>query len=155
MTALLLILAACSTGGGDVAAPAARPPRAVPTVHMGEAVKRTTQAGFYQVEVRFVPAEPKLGELFVAEAVLRDKDGVLIDDGKVALDARMPQHNHGMETDPIDLPGACDAAKVCTHAGGVYRTEGFKFHMPGAWTVTVDAVGPRGADSTSFVVEMK
>ena len=70
----------------------------------------------------------------------------------------MPQHNHGMETDPIDLPGVCppqvaDPA-ACPHPEGRYRTEGFKFHMPGAWTVTAEVRGARGPDSTSFVVEV-
>jgi hypothetical protein len=34
-------------------------------------------------------------------------------------------------------------------------TSGFKFHMAGAWTITVDVAGPRGVDSTSFVYPME
>ena len=115
---------------------------------------RPTQLKKYVVELAVVPEPPKMGELFVVEAVVTDRDGVPLDDGKVALDARMPQHGHGMETDPVDDPGQCDAAGKCTHVGGKYRAEGFKFHMTGGWTITVDVDGPRGPDSTSFVYEM-
>jgi hypothetical protein len=100
------------------------------------------------------PSAPEVGALFRARARVTQRDGSPLEAGKVALDARMPQHNHGMETDPIDLPGACDAAGACTHPGGIFETEGFKFHMPGAWTVTVEVTGPRGPDTTSFVVEV-
>ena len=38
---------------------------------------------------------------------------------------------------------------------GIYISDGFKFHMGGAWTVTVEVQGPRGEDRTSFVYEMQ
>jgi hypothetical protein len=116
--------------------------------------QRQTQTGYYLVDVAFDPPRPAMGELFSAVATVRTRDGQPLDVGKVALDARMPQHNHGMETDPVDWPGECEAdGKTCKHPNGLYRADGFKFHMPGAWTVTVDVSGPRGPDSTSFVVE--
>ncbi len=115
---------------------------------------RPTQSGLYVVALSFDPSAPEVGALFRAEARVTSRDGTPLEAGKVALDARMPQHNHGMETDPVDLPGVCDAAGACTHPGGLFQTDGFKFHMPGAWTVTVEVTGPRGPDTTSFVVEV-
>jgi hypothetical protein len=112
---------------------------------------KATQGGKYRIGLTTRPDPPPRGELFTVIATFTELDGTPIDDGKVSLDARMPQHNHGMMTDPIDAPGQCDAAGAnCRHAGGVYETAGFKFHMGGEWTVTVDVVGPRGPDSTSF-----
>ncbi len=126
-----------------------------------DALVRKTQSGAYNVALAFDPAPPPVGALFAVQATVTQRDGSPLEFGTVALDARMPQHNHGMETDPVDLAGVCPdggdaatAATGCPHVGGVYRTEGFKFHMPGAWTVTVDVRGPRGPDSTSFVVEI-
>ncbi len=132
-----------------------------------DALVRKTQSGAYNVALAFDPAPPPVGALFAVQATVTQRDGSPLEFGTVALDARMPQHNHGMETDPVDLAGVCPddgdaataataatAASACPHVGGVYRTEGFKFHMPGAWTVTVDVRGPRGPDSTSFVVEI-
>lgn len=112
---------------------------------------RATQQGRYTVELSADPAVPPMGELFVMQAILRDREGELVEDAKVKLDARMPQHNHGMATDPIDDPGECVTPKDCRHSGGVYRTSGFKFHMPGEWTVSVEIVGPEGQDSTTVL----
>ncbi|MCB9680243.1 MAG: FixH family protein [Alphaproteobacteria bacterium] len=116
---------------------------------------RKTQNGEYVVEVRFDPPHPQIGDLFSAVATVRDRAGTPIDTARVKLNATMPAHGHGMMTDPILRPGTCDDAGVCVHPDGVYRADGFKFHMAGAWTVTVEVEGPRGPDSTSFVHEMK
>ncbi|MGC6494694.1 MAG: FixH family protein [Myxococcota bacterium] len=119
-------------------------------------VTRTSQNKKYTVRVWSEPAIPPMGELFVMKAELRDKKGEIIDDAKVQMNARMPHHNHGMETDPIHMPGVCppDGGR-CIHDGGVYETHGFKFHMGGEWTVTVDVEGPNGFDNTSFVYDLR
>lgn len=116
---------------------------------------RETQTRKYEVTLELVPDPPQMGELFVVRATLRDRAGVPIEDAKVLLDARMPQHDHGMMTDPVDEPGVCDAAGACTHPGGVYETSGFKFHMGGEWTILVTVEGPNGLDNTSFLYEMR
>ncbi len=73
-----------------------------------------------------------------------DSAGKPLDNATVAIDGGMPEHNHGMPTQPIVTP----------LGGGDYRAEGMKFQMPGWWTVTVtvtDTVG--GAtqpDSATF-----
>lgn len=92
-----------------------------------------------------------MGELFEVEAVLTDaKTGAPIEDATVRIDARMPQHGHGMATRPEDDPGTCDAAG-CRHPGGRYVTRGMKFHMPGDWALTFDVDGPAGPDRLEAV----
>lgn len=116
----------------------------------------TTQSGTYDLSVAFDPPAPEMGALFDVVATVVDRRSKLpLVNGKVTLNARMPQHGHGMETDPAQDAGACDKDPSCPHEGGVYRTKGFKFHMGGAWTVTVEVVGAAGTDSTSFVYELK
>ena len=140
-----LLVACAGDGSGAVAAPPA-----------AWNAPKVTQSGKYEVALSLSADPPPLGELFTVSARVRDKDGTPIDDGTVTLDARMPQHNHGMETDPIDDPGQCDpAGGRCKHPDGVYQATGFKFHMGGEWTITVDVVGPRGPDSTSFVYTLR
>jgi len=113
---------------------------------------RPTQVGRYLVELRFEPDPPPLGELFRVEARVTVPDGRPVETAKVEVDARMPQHEHGMETRPRLRPGACDdAGQACRHEDGRYVFDGFKFHMPGDWTVVVQVEGPRGPDSTSIV----
>jgi hypothetical protein len=105
-----------------------------------------TKNGLYRVSWRPVPDPIVLSELFTVEATVTDAAGVPVEDGVVRIDARMPQHGHGMATKPEDDPGVCDAEGKCRHPGGVYRTRGMKFHMPGDWTVTFDVKGPAGED---------
>lgn len=155
----VLVFLASGCGSSPEAAPGAAPPGAPAAAEGGPGASwasvRWTQGRKYQVELATTPEPPVLGELFVMHAHLLDRDGLPIEDAKVALDARMPQHDHGMATDPVDEPGVCDTTGACSHPGGVYHTSGFKFHMTGDWTVTVDVTGPLGHDSTSFVVPMK
>lgn len=116
---------------------------------------KETQLHRYLVDVRLEPDPPPMGELFEVVATVKTPEGEPVEDARVALDALMPQHGHGMATDPEDDPGECAADGACKHPKGEYRARGFKFHMGGAWTVTVDVQGgPRGPDSTSFVYEM-
>ncbi len=97
-----------------------------------------------------------MGELFDVRARLTLPDGTPVENAKVTIDARMPEHAHGMQTDPKPDPGACapvaspDAAPLCSHPNGEYLSRGFKFHMSGLWSIGVQVDGPRGSDSTSF-----
>ncbi len=145
--------AACtgSTDGGPSARPAAPPP--------GEAWTTTTlrtQSGRYSVVLALDPPEPALGSLFAIDAVVMDaRSDTPLEGAILRLDARMPHHGHGMMTRPIDLPGVCEdgATGPCPHPEGRFRSEGFKLHMPGSWTILVEVEGPRGLDTTSVVYE--
>ncbi len=121
-----------------------------------------TQSGKYRVTVRSEPDPPEMGEFFTLEATITREDGTPVERAQVDLDARMPQHNHGMMTDPVMQPGDCEAVpdddptpKRCVHEGGVYRADGFKFHMGGEWTILIDVQGPIGPDRTTFVYDMR
>lgn len=70
-------------------------------------------------------------------------DGQPLDGAAVTIDGGMPQHNHGLPTQPIVTP----------IGNGDYRVEGMKFQMPGWWTVTVtvtDTAGTKQEDSAMF-----
>ena len=73
-----------------------------------------------------------------------DSTGKPLDNATVAIDGGMPEHNHGMPTQPIVTP----------LGSGDYRAEGMKFQMPGWWTVTVTVTDTVGAaaqqDSATF-----
>ena len=127
-------------------------PAEVPEVFGAE---RLTQGLKYQVSLVLDPNPPVISELFTARVVLKDSVGEPIEDATVSLNATMPHHGHGMMTAPRDEPGVCDDQGVCTHPGGIYETTGFKFHMGGPWTVSIDVIGPNGRDDLSFIYEMQ
>ncbi len=163
---LVLSLAFGACGSAPTATPPAAPadPAAAPVAPTDpsaspaapSAKTLTTQSGTYELSVVFDPPAPEMGALFDVVATVVDRRTKLpLVNGKVTLNARMPQHGHGMETDPAQDAGACGKDPTCPHEGGVYRTKGFKFHMGGEWTVTIEVVGASGTDSTSFVYELK
>jgi len=142
---------------------------AEPNAELGKL--KPTQVGRYKVGLELVPEPPPLGELFRVQAQVTLKDGTPLETGVVTLDARMPAHDHGMETRPRVREGECtptatdDAdsddsddtdvpARRCRHPGGTYIADGFKFHMSGDWTVLVSIDGPAGPDTTTFVYRM-
>ncbi len=167
MLALVALPMAACTGSAPT-----RPDPVVANADFGQV--KPTQSGRYRVGLALEPDPPPLGELFSVRATITLPDGTPLQNAVVTLDARMPQHDHGMETRPRVRPGVCgdtdapaagasaagdddtDAAEAapCLHPGGIYRADGFKFHMGGAWTVLVTVDGPKGPDSTSFVYEM-
>ncbi len=115
----------------------------------------TTAHGAYTLTYAVDPSPVRASELFsITTRVFDAKSGAAIDDAKVTVDARMPQHGHGMATKPKDDPGKCDDAGVCRHPGGAYITRGMKFHMPGEWTLTFAVDGPRGMDRAELVYKL-
>lgn len=123
-----------------------------PTVAPPPPGELTTAGGHYRLVWTPVPKPVPLAELFEVQTKLLDaRTGAPVEDGSVHVDARMPQHGHGMATKPEDDPGVCPTGAPkgspdCRHPGGVYVTRGMKFHMMGSWTMTFDVTGPAGAD---------
>jgi hypothetical protein len=126
-------------------------PDATPAIPV---LRGSTQLHRYEVALE-LPNPPPLGELFDVKAKLTLPDGTPIENAKVTMDARMPEHAHGMQTDPKADPGVCEAANLCTHPNGEYTSHGFKFHMSGLWSISVQVEGPRGVDSTSFELHVE
>lgn len=144
-----LLLSACASD------PPPQPPG--PTLEKSERTwgsAKETQGRKYVVALETEPDPPGMSELFVLVATVTDRDGKPIENAKVKLNARMPQHNHGMMTEPKPVAGVCDGTD-CRWPGGIYRSEGFKFHMGGEWTVTVEVDAPMGFDNTSFLYPMR
>ncbi|MGQ9424480.1 FixH family protein [Gilvimarinus sp. F26214L] len=66
---------------------------------------------------------------------LRDSQGEAITNASIIVSGGMPAHDHGLPTNPQVRP---------TGEAGVYRLEGLRFHMPGAWTLSFQiAAGER------------
>ncbi|HND30497.1 MAG TPA: hypothetical protein PLA94_10880 [Myxococcota bacterium] len=125
-------------------------------------VEIQTVGGKYRLTWQSLPSPVPMGDLFVVETTLKDKDGKTIENGTVRVDARMPAHGHGMATRPLAALPTCTGAQEeaalrstleagslpegCSYPGGKYKMEGMKFHMPGEWTLRFDVTGPAGAD---------
>jgi hypothetical protein len=72
--------------------------------------------------------------------VLTTAQGKPVDEARITVSGGMPQHGHGLPTQPTVSP----------QANGRYLVEGVKFNMGGWWTVTLHIDGAAGADDVTF-----
>ena len=89
-----------------------------------------------------VPATIAAGEHFEVFFALCPKGGFQ-PARRIKLDARMPEHRHGMNYRP-------SIVRIDPPAGGSYRSEGWMFHMPGRWEILFEVDGERLTDSVSI-----
>ena len=115
----LVGLALAGLAAGDAAAPCETPP--------GFAARARLESGAVVVLYRILPAAIELGRHFSVEAIVcggRPGPGP----GGLRVDARMPEHRHGMNY----------RTRVSPAGGGRYLAEGLMFHMPGRWQLLFD-----------------
>lgn len=68
-------------------------------------------------------------------------DGRPLENAELSIDGGMPQHGHGLPTEPQVTQDL---------GGGRYRVEGLKFNMPGWWTIKLSVSAAAGTDSATF-----
>ncbi|MCA9001512.1 MAG: hypothetical protein KDB61_06285 [Planctomycetes bacterium] len=81
-------------------------------------------------------------ELRLAES----REGAPLDlpERAIAVDARMPEHQHGM----LQTPG------IERIAPGTYRIEGMRFHMLGYWQLQVDVLRTPVTERLQFDIQL-
>lgn len=113
------------------------------TVTSGSSAK-----GLYTLSWTTTPSPIVVGETFVVDTTLQDKAGVAVTGAKVALDAYMPEHGHGME-------GIVPLTEEVTATAGLYRTKGMRLQMPGQWELRWTLDGAPGKDSAALKLGAK
>ena len=132
--ALLAALAALAAAVVPVAAVADCPAE-------GQGFRRLETADA-AVAYRWEPAQLKVGQFFVAEVVACRAPGAE-PVGRIAIDATMPAHGHGMNYRPKAEPSGA----------GRYRFTGLMLHMPGTWRLTFDLF--QGARRTRLTEDVR
>ena len=67
--------------------------------------------------------------------------GEIVDNLQISIKGGMPQHNHGLPTEP----------QMTRYLGkGDYLIEGMKFHMAGQWQIELSLKGEHGEDKVLF-----
>ncbi len=136
---LTLLLAGCSSP----AAPAAmggQTPAVTRPANLDLATTQTSKQGLFTVSYQSELEPVAINQLHTWTLHVAAADGQPLDGAMVTIDGGMPEHNHGMPTQPI----------VTALANGDYRAEGMKFQMPGWWTVTVTVDSAGQQDSATF-----
>ena len=88
------------------------------------------------------PAQPlRVRQLQSVPVLITDEQGRPVDDATITVDGGMPEHGHGLPTQPRVKHG---------EGKGVYEIEGLRFSMGGWWEVKLAIDSPAGADRVTF-----
>jgi hypothetical protein len=101
---------------------------------------RTSTSGLYTATLS--PGEPlRTRRLQTIQVTLQDANGNAVEGAAIKVDGGMPQHGHGLPTQP----------RVTKALGnGTYVIEGVRFNMGGWWEFKLAIAGTPGSDSVTF-----
>lgn len=101
---------------------------------------RTSTNGIYTATLH--PAESlRPRKLQTIQVAVKDAKGQVVDGAAITVDGGMPQHGHGLPTQP----------RVTKALGsGVYVIEGVRFNMGGWWEFKLAVAGKAGTDTVTF-----
>lgn len=101
---------------------------------------RMSKEGLYTATLQ--PAESlRPRKLQTVQVTLTDAKGQAVDGASITVDGGMPQHGHGLPTQPRVTKAL---------GGGVYVIEGVRFNMGGWWEFRLSIAGNAGADTVTF-----
>lgn len=90
-----------------------------------------------------VPLRPR--QMHTVHVVIQDGAGRPTEGAQITVDGGMPQHNHGLPTQP----------RVTKDLGrGRYEIEGVRFNMGGWWEFKLVVSTPAGADTVTFNLDL-
>jgi len=134
-----MLLASC-----DQSPPAASPDAGEGAGTTAWPATKTTVGGAFSVTVEPSKGEIRWNEHFSLNLAIKPEKpgrGPL----KVLVDADMPAHKHGMNTQ----------AELVEIGESQYRVDGMLFHMKGDWVITVEVTGGGGIERATFPVLIK
>lgn len=144
---LCMLVCACAPRADEHNAPhVAQQAAAKPTAPPADAKQSLSNAGAYLVSYVTEPSPIPLNEAFAirfwVEPMMADHSAV--DELEVAVDARMPEHHHGMYRQP----------KVKSLGDGAFEATGMLFHMPGYWELYFDITHAGVTERAQFPIEI-
>ena len=123
--------------GGFKVAVMLQPPPADLDLSLTQATEHGLYVGTLEPSASPIPVGP-IQTWTIAVAM---PDGQPLEHAKLSIDGGMPQHGHGLPTEPQVTEDL---------GGGRYRVEGLKFNMPGWWTIKLSVSADAGTDSATF-----
>jgi hypothetical protein len=114
-----------------------------PPSNLDLALEHTTAQGRYLVTLVPPQQAPAINQIHAWKVKVASPDGQPVTAARIAVDGGMPQHGHGLPTQPL----------VRRQVGeGTYLLEGMKFSMTGWWEVKLALDAPQGPDKVTFNV---
>lgn len=114
-----------------------------PPTDLNVALKRSTEQGKYVVTLQPPAAAPAINQIHSWQVLVASPAGAPVSQARIAVDGGMPQHGHGLPTQPLIRRELAD---------GTYLLEGMKFSMTGWWEIKLALQTPQGPDKVTFNV---
>ncbi|MFO7584101.1 MAG: FixH family protein [Anaerolineales bacterium] len=110
------------------------------------ATSRATDSGLFNVSWRSDSDNVPLNQIHTWTLTVTTPDGTPVENAEIMVDGGMPQHGHGLPTNP----------QVTEYLGnGEYRVEGLRFQMTGWWEVKFNISTGGQTDSITFNLTLK
>jgi hypothetical protein len=107
---------------------------------------KSTAAGVYRVTLMPPARKPAINQMHAWKVKLATPDGAAVRNATFKVDGGMPQHGHGLPTQP----------RVTRELEpGIYALDGMKFSMTGWWEIKLAIDAARGADKVTFNTVVK
>lgn len=112
-----------------------------PPSDLNLALSKPSNNKVFMVSVAPEKSPVEQGPLHAWVASITYADGTPVNDAKIVIDGGMPQHGHGLPTEP-QMTGAL--------GDGKYRIEGVKFNMGGWWEFKLAIEAGGKTDNVTF-----
>lgn len=117
-----------------------------PPADIDYSTTRTSESGRYVASFTSAVEPIAINEMHTWTLHVENTDGEAVENAAIKVSGDMPEHRHGMPTQP----------QVTQYMGdGDYLVEGMRFQMGGWWTVTFDIEAGGEADSVTFNLQLK
>lgn len=136
----------CMTGKGECKCHAAAADKTRPTADAAYAKTMKSNASLFRATYSSDPEAIPLNKMISWKLKVETAEGQPVKDAEIAVTGDMPEHGHGLPTEP----------KVTKNFGdGAYLVEGIKFSMPGWWTMSFAIRAGGKTDSVTFNLQLK
>ena len=102
---------------------------------------KNSVSDIYRVALMPPAQAPAINQMHSWKVKLTTPQGTPVHGAKFVVDGGMPQHGHGLPTQPRVTREVED---------GTYALDGMKFSMTGWWEVKLSIQGPQGVDKVTF-----
>lgn len=114
---------------------------ATPPPNLNTATTRKTDKGLFTVTIKPDMQPIAINQIHTWTLHVESADGKPVENAEIKVDGGMPQHGHGLPTEP----------KVTEYLGaGDYKVEGVKFQMTGWWEVKFNLTAAGQTDTVTF-----
>lgn len=106
---------------------------------------RATSAGTFVVSYQPAGAAVPKRQVHAWTLDVRTRDGRPVDGAQITVAGGMPDHGHGLPTQPV---------MTAALGNGRYVVDGMKFNMGGYWVVDFAITAPAGRDDVRFELNL-